>query len=232
MGLVVVGGVLLLASRGRGPAATQTTTRPPISPLDDQHGTIADLKVDVLNPLSKKPGDIMTVGRVSFRYRGPAQTLWLGWGVKPGHLGGFLPGTEVDFDNGENLIARPVRAWNWAKLRSVPTTAKFVNVVHDYAALNRAPNPKYDIPDVGGVPVTIPNPAVKQYAADGTEQRLNFGDTDIWIWITGSLRQPTLPTALTITVEDDMLAFEKGANAFDIVRPLEEEAEDLTFSFL
>ena len=130
----------------------------------------------------------------TFQYRGPANTLQLGWGIKP-DVGFF----GANWNNGGNLIQRPFRAWNSI---NVPVSASV-----DFATFQQN--------FVGGTQasIAIPDPAVQQINRAGDNVGLNFGSADVWVWLA------VATTQLQGLMESNQLVIDTDANVFNILAP-------------
>lgn len=157
--------------------------------------------------LSVDPGDVRGLRGYSFQYRGPANNLRLGWGIKP-DLGFF----GANFNNGDNLIARPSTGWGTIAI-NVNASADFVT----YEAVFFGPN----------AAISIPDPAFQQINRVGDNVGLNYGSTDVWVWLA------VANTHEESTIENNQLVLDTDANVFDIRQPAQPSAagQQLTVTF-
>lgn len=214
MGLAIIGGVFLLTMIGKRPESP-----PPVVPPDGFFlgaGELSDLSISLHNPIDKFPGDKTGVIAVNFNYRGPAQTIYIGTGIKPDS--GFF---GVNFDSGAHLVNQPPSilpgggaGWGFFLL-DVPESANTVSFEKTYS------NP------VGSW--TIPDPDAPYLSSrNGEEVRVNFGSADVWIWaasgnlvdaeVGGSYSSEVVKTA--VTNEANILVVGSPGNVFNIVRPI------------
>jgi len=218
------GGLLLLAALGlwlfsqRQDGAVGNGTP---GPTPAGAGQIKDLQVQATNPLVKHPGDAAAVTGLTFQYKGPAQGLTLGWGIKPssGILG-------VNFDQGAHLMRF---AWNvTGVLIDVQESADFLPYTFTFAL----PQAK----------ITIPEPGVAQTTLDGGSAKVNEGLADVWVWIfspvAAQAAEPQFqtfaaanPWATRLTFEPMLLVVASPADVFDIQKVPMSTVSALSVSF-
>lgn len=216
MGGLVILVLLALAFRGRGGDATgPAAPANGDAPLVGAKGEVMDLSVTATNQIVKLPGDVVGVIRVSFRYKGPQQSLIFGWGVKP-RSGGLF--TAINFANGDNLIDSPQRAWNW-RIVAVKASTTFVG----YNIAFPDPVAAFNMPD----------PRKAQSGRDGRSLGLGFGSLDVWTWLASgdAIFATTTPTELltfppSLTDERNLLIVASPGNVYDLIEPATTAAAD------
>lgn len=209
---ILAGLVLFVITRQRGAAAPAPE---PVTGGVNAVGEVRNLAIAVSNPLDKSPGSIVGISSVAFDYRGPAQQVFVAWGIKPeGRLFG------INFDNGAHLIERPVRAWSQLGI-SVPASGDFMRVAPGFTGTRAN--------------IAIPDPGVPQFGRDGGSVGLNFGTADVWIWIVSGAAVAGAVTGqefrTKLTAETNILVLSTDADVFRILEPTA-SASALSVTFL
>ncbi len=216
--LLVVAGVIVWALTRRGEATAAPA--PEAGPTGS--GEIGNLSLDITNPIDKLPGDVTGIARVDFTYRGPAQELIVGWGIKPsGNIFG------INYDNGDHLIASPRRAWGKTLVGAinVPASQEFKSYFADFTAQIQAT-------------FQVPDPTVTQFGRNGSSVGLNFGGADAWVWVaSGALVDaeinPFDPNSedIAVTAERNILKVISPGNVINILQRTGEIADALQVQF-
>lgn len=195
--VAVVAGLILWSLTRRPPSAeAQPAPQPTFG--EGAVGEVRNLAIDVSNPIDKAPGSIVGVTGVAFDYKGPAQDIWVVWGIKP--AGGLF---GINFDNGAHLIERPVRAWAQASF-PVPASANFTRLRPNFSGARAN--------------IAIPDPGVPQFGRDGGAAGLNFGTADVWIWMVSGAAMAGAPDFRSaLTLEQNILVIDTDADVFAII---------------
>lgn len=178
-------------------------------------GSVMNLAITLEQPIDKKPLEGAGLTRVVFDYKGPAQRLVPAWGIKPD--AGFF----TRFNNGDNLIHRPFQAWGHTSV-NVPALNVFTRQSFSFSPRSAS--------------AVIPDPDVTQTNRAGSTVGMNFGNADVWFWITSqNLMNADTGGGEKIVKERNILGgVQNAADVFNILRPVTVVTPDVrnaTFTF-